>query len=58
MGAGRIWVLDEPLTNLDASGQSLVQELITEHLASKGICIAASHGALDVDATTHRIKLG
>ena len=58
MGAGRIWILDEPLTNLDASGQSLVQELITEHLTSKGICIAASHAPLEVDARTHRIKLG
>ncbi len=41
-----LWLLDEPTTNLDADGQQLVAELITEHLGRAGLVVAAVHHAL------------
>lgn len=58
LGNGRVWMLDEPLTNLDHAGQSLVLELITEHLSGGGLCIAASHQSVDIDGQLQRIRLG
>ena len=54
---GRLWLLDEPLTNLDKSGQELVLDLIGEHLESGGLCVAASHNLLEIEAKTHRLVL-
>jgi heme exporter protein A len=45
-----IWILDEPLTALDASGQALLNTLMREHLALGGILIAATHAPLGVEA--------
>ena len=53
----RLWMMDEPFTNLDKSGQSLVVELIAEHLAVKGVCVVASHQDVEIDAPTIRIAL-
>jgi len=52
-----LWMMDEPFTNLDSDGQALVRELIAEHLAGGGICAMASHQAVSIDASTHRIML-
>jgi heme exporter protein A len=52
-----LWMMDEPFTNLDSDGQSLVKELISEHLAGGGICTVASHQPIGIDAPTHRIVL-
>jgi heme exporter protein A len=41
-----LWLLDEPTTNLDAAGQTLVAHLIEEHAAQGGLAIAAVHHAL------------
>ena len=41
-----LWVLDEPTTNLDADGRSLVDELVSESIARGGIVIAAVHQPL------------
>jgi heme exporter protein A len=43
-----LWILDEPNTNLDTQGQSLVGGLIEEHLAAGGLVVAAVHQALDL----------
>ena len=53
----RLWLTDEPFTNLDKAGQSLVAELIAEHLASDGLCVVASHQSVEVDAPTRRVTL-
>ena len=45
-----VWLLDEPLAALDASGKSLAADLVKEHCASGGIVIAATHEPLGVDA--------
>jgi heme exporter protein A len=43
-GAG-LWLLDEPLTNLDAPGRELLGRWLDRHLARGGIAIAATHRA-------------
>ena len=43
-----VWLLDEPLSGLDTASQTLVSELITEHLSQEGTALIASHQALDV----------
>ena len=43
-----LWILDEPLTNLDAAGAALVLELIAQHLAAGGMALVAAHGELAV----------
>ena len=42
----RLWILDEPLTALDADGVDVLRELLDEHLERGGLCVAASHQAL------------
>ena len=41
-----LWVLDEPLTALDAQGIEALGTLLDAHLAAGGLCIAASHQPL------------
>ncbi len=53
----RLWMMDEPFTNLDQAGQSLVADLIAEHLARGGLCVVASHHAVKIDAPTRRVTL-
>ena len=52
-----LWLMDEPFTNLDAAGQSLVVELIDEHVANGGSCILASHQTASLAAEPARISL-
>jgi len=52
-----LWLMDEPFTNLDKAGQALVAELLTEHLAAGGLCVAASHQIVEIDAPTRRVTL-
>jgi heme exporter protein A len=53
----RLWMMDEPFTNLDNAGQALVVELIGEHLKAGGLCVVASHQQLDVAGSTKRLVL-
>lgn len=41
-----IWLLDEPSTALDISGQKLVQDLIGRHRAAGGLAVISSHDDL------------
>lgn len=50
LAGASIWLLDEPVTNLDEQGQILVANLIDQHLAGGGIVIAATHQRLGVAA--------
>ena len=38
-----LWLLDEPMSSLDAEGERLVQTLLSAHLARGGSAIAAVH---------------
>ena len=42
----RLWLLDEPTTQLDADGQALFAALVADHLRSGGIALAAMHAPL------------
>ncbi len=45
-----LWLLDEPLTALDAASQGVVGALMQEHLAAGGLLVAATHTPLPVTA--------
>jgi heme exporter protein A len=49
-----LWILDEPVTNLDTAGIELVEALIVDHVASGGMAIAAAHQRLLDDASCLR----
>lgn len=53
-----LWILDEPLTALDVRAVGLMQELIADHLAKKGMVIFTTHQALEVAGVdTRRLTL-
>jgi len=52
-----LWLMDEPFTNLDAAGQTLVVDLISEHLAKDGACVMAAHKELEISVPVQRIEL-
>lgn len=43
VAGARIWLLDEPLTNLDHAGRDLVANWLDRHLADGGIAVVATH---------------
>jgi heme exporter protein A len=49
-----LWIMDEPVTNLDTAGIALVEELIVEHAEQGGMVIAAAHQRLLDDAACLR----
>jgi heme exporter protein A len=44
--AAKLWILDEPTTNLDADGVRLVDALLETHVANGGAVLVAAHHAL------------
>lgn len=50
MLATPLWILDEPLTALDAAGRELVDRMLSRHAAHGGIAIVSTHHALGVPA--------
>jgi heme exporter protein A len=50
-----IWLLDEPISALDAAGQRLFASLMSDHLAQGGLIVAATHAPLGVQARELRI---
>jgi len=57
MLSGRpLWLLDEPLSTLDAAGRALAAELIKQHCSAGGIVVAATHEPLGVPC--RQLQLG
>jgi len=52
-----LWLLDEPLTALDAEGQTLFASLARAHLSRGGLVVAATHAPLGIDGA-RELKLG
>ncbi len=50
LGRPRLWLLDEPLVNLDRRGVSLVGDLVAEQIASGGSVVLATHQPLVLDS--------
>jgi len=57
LSAAELWMMDEPVTNLDREGRALVTELVSEHLASDGMVIMAAHQDVNIDAPTQTIRM-
>jgi len=48
LSKAQLWLLDEPYTSLDASGQDLLNEVLAAHCAQGGAVLAATHVPLKV----------
>jgi heme exporter protein A len=58
LARARLWLLDEPFTNLDAAGARAVAEMIAEHATGGGIVILTAHAELDLPgAAPRRLEL-
>ena len=51
-----VWLLDEPTSALDSDAQSLLAGLMTQHLATGGLIVAATHDALGI--STRELWIG
>jgi heme exporter protein A len=49
-----LWILDEPVTALDAAGTALLADLVIDHLERGGVAIAATHATLGLPAAKVR----
>jgi heme exporter protein A len=59
LSGAKVWILDEPFTNLDQQGRALIERAIDKHVADGGLAIVAAHHALHVDSTRlRRLTLG
>jgi len=56
MGA-TVWLLDEPFTNLDASGVELMSGLLQAHVEGGGLALVVAHHALDLSCRVSRLEL-
>jgi len=52
----RLWLLDEPASNLDAAGQRFVAEVVAAHLRGGGSAIIATHQPLALEGVPHRLS--
>ena len=50
----RIWLLDEPYSNLDAEGLTLVDRLLEKHIGEGGSALITSHGTFIPQVSNHR----
>lgn len=56
--SSKIWILDEPLTALDSSAQSLLNDMLEEHLYNGGMAIVATHHDLKLKNSSQTMRLG
>lgn len=49
LSGARLWLLDEPLTNLDRDGRTLVSRWLDAHLAGQGMAVIATHLAAELE---------
>lgn len=50
-----VWLLDEPLTALDAQSQAVMKKVMAGHLVQGGILVAATHARLDLGGEELRL---
>lgn len=54
-----LWILDEPLTGLDAPAVALVEGLIRDHIQAGGMVVATTHQVMNLDGVdVQRLLLG
>jgi heme exporter protein A len=52
----KLWLLDEPASNLDASGQQILRDLLERHLGDGGMALLAAHQAVPLDSALCRLS--
>jgi heme exporter protein A len=53
-----LWILDEPVTALDAAGTTMLSRLVADHLDRGGMAVAATHAPLGLpEARTRSVNL-
>lgn len=52
-----LWMMDEPVTNLDREGRALVMDLVRDHLGQGGMAIMAAHQDINVDVPVTTVRL-
>ncbi len=57
LSAAKLWLMDEPFTNLDRDGRQLVVEIVGKHLSNGGMCVMAAHQDVEIDAPTQKLVL-
>jgi len=57
VASSRVWIMDEPFTNLDSAGRELVDAVLSEHLTSGGSAIVATHQPVVSAGEIQRISL-
>jgi heme exporter protein A len=59
LAGASLWILDEPLTGLDAHAVALVEGLIRDHLQAGGLVVATTHQALNLEGVSvQRLLVG
>jgi heme exporter protein A len=52
-----VWLLDEPYTNLDASGADLLSGLLQAHVEAGGLALVVAHHELELPCSIRRLEL-
>jgi heme exporter protein A len=52
-----LWLLDEPLTNLDPAGSAIFSDLLSEHVANGGMALVVAHQEMQLSVTITRVGL-
>ncbi|MEZ5561749.1 MAG: heme ABC exporter ATP-binding protein CcmA [Gammaproteobacteria bacterium] len=59
MSGARLWLLDEPQTNLDSAGRRFLERMLQEHLAGSGTAVIVAHQPVDLgSAPTEVLQMG
>jgi len=53
----QLWILDEPLTSIDVGGIAIMQELMSQHLATGSAILMTSHQPLELE-NLYTVELG
>ena len=53
----KLWLLDEPFTNLDAAGAELMSQLLAEHVRHGGLVLVVAHYELKLAGEARRLEL-
>ena len=57
LSSATLWMMDEPVSNLDSEGRELAIRLLGKHLSDGGMAIVAAHQDIDLDVPTQKILL-
>lgn len=59
ISGAKVWILDEPFTNLDQQGREMIERALNEHVNAGGLAVIAAHHALQVaDSRLQHLTLG